>query len=136
MPNYRVIHNGPPKRRAIKMQQPQEGFTTKAKVTRVIDGDTVDVEITRKVRVRLKDCWAPEKKSRDIVEKQKGMASLAHLAAVIDDKEIVLFIPADDKGEIKDVFTFGRVVGHIFYNEEDMSEHMIESGHATRYKVK
>ena len=82
------------------MQQPQEGFTTKEKVTRVIDGDTVDVEITRKVRVRLKDCWAPEKKSRDIVEKQKGMASLAHLAAVIDDKEIVLFIPADDKGEI------------------------------------
>ena len=75
-------------------------------------------------------------KLRDIVEKQKGMASLAHLAAVIDDKEIVLFIPADDKGEIKDVFTFGRVVGHIFYNEEDMSEHMIESGHATRYKVK
>ena len=44
------------------MQQPQEGFTTKAKVTRVIDGDTVDVEITRKVRLRLKDCWAPEKK--------------------------------------------------------------------------
>ena len=64
------------------------------------------------------------------------MASLAHLAAVIDDKEIVLFIPADDKGEIKDVFTFGRVVGHIFYNGEDMSEHMIESGHATKHKVK
>ena len=118
------------------MEQPLEGFTTKAKVTRVIDGDTVDVEITRKVRVRLKDCWAPEKRSRDIVEKQKGMASLSHLATILDDKKIVLFIPADDKDEIKDIFTFGRVVGHIFLNGEDMSEHMIEAGYATKEKVK
>ena len=117
------------------MQQPAEGFTTKAKVTRIIDGDTVDVEITRQVRVRLKDCWAPEKRSRDIVEKQKGMASLSHLATILDDKKIVLFIPADDKDEIKDIFTFGRVIGHIFLDGEDVSEHMIAAGHATKEKV-
>ena len=116
------------------MEKPPEGFTTKAKVSRIIDGDTVDVEITRKVRVRLKDCWAPEKRSRDIVEKQKGMAAFSHLATKLHDEEIVLFIPADDRGEIKDIFTFGRVVGYIFLDEEDMSEHMIQSGHATKEK--
>ena len=127
--------NDSPKDRTKQMQQPPKGFTTKAKVTRIIAGDTVDVEISRKVRVRLKDCWAPEKRSRDIVEKQKGMAAFSHLATLLHEEDVVLFIPADEQGEIKDIFTFGRVVGHVFLNEEDMSEHMIESGHATKEKA-
>jgi len=118
------------------MHQPPIGFTTKAKVTRVIDGDTIDVEITRKIRVRLKDCWAPEKRSRDIVEKQKGIAAFSHLATVLNDKEVVLFVPADENGEIKDIFTFGRVIGHVFLNDEDVAEHMIQTGYATKEKVR
>ena len=73
MSSSRVIHNGPPPwlKKENKMQKPPEGFTTKATVVRVIDGDTVDVSITRRLRVRLQDCWAPETRTRDIVEKQK-----------------------------------------------------------------
>ena len=57
------------------MKKPPEGFTTKAKVVNVVDGDTVDVVIERRGRVRLQDCWCPENRTRDIVEKKKGIAA-------------------------------------------------------------
>lgn len=136
MSSSRVIHNGPPLwlKKENKMQKPPEGFTTKATVVRVIDGDTVDVSITRRLRVRLQDCWAPETRTRDIVEKQKGIAARSFLITRIDGKEVTLFIPSDNEGELKDVFTFGRVVGRIFMEGEDMSSLMIEAGHASKNK--
>ena len=116
------------------MHQPPKGLTTAATVVKIIDGDTIDVKIERTLRVRLQDCWCPEIRTRDIVEKQKGMAARSHATTLAYDKKVVLFIPADPEGDIKDVFTFGRVVGRIFIDEQDMSEMMIESGHATKTK--
>ena len=46
-------------------------------------------------------------------------------------KKITLFIPADEEGEIKDNFTFNRVLGRLFINGEDVSERMVEAGKAT-----
>ena len=116
------------------MNQPPEGFTTKANVSRVIDGDTVDVTITRKIRVRLKDCWAPETRTRDLEEKQRGMASKKYLEKLLRNKDVVLHIPADKEGDIKDIFSFGRVLGNIFIDEQDVSSAMVSVGHATRKK--
>ena len=105
-------------------------------VKKVIDGDTVDVTITRKIRVRLKDCWAPETRTRDSKEKQRGMASKKHLEKMLKkNKHVVLHIPGDKEGDIKDIFTFGRVVGYIFVDEQDVSSEMVSVGHATRKKT-
>ena len=136
MKNTRIIHNGPPKlkKKESTMKNPPEGFTTKAKVVNVVDGDTVDVVIERRVRVRLQDCWCPETRTRDIVEKQKGIAARSFLITRAMGRDVTLHIPADDKGELKDVFTFGRVVGRIFVDNFDVSEMMIEAGHATKEK--
>ena len=44
----RINHNGPNLRARKKvMQQPPKGITTDVKLVKVVDGDTVDVEITR-----------------------------------------------------------------------------------------
>ena len=119
------------------MNQPPEGFTTKANVSRVIDGDTVDVTITRKIRVRLKDCWAPETRTRDLKEKQRGVASKKYLEKLLrKNKDVVLHIPADKEGDIKDIFSFGRVLGNIFIDEQDVSSEMVSVGHATRKKYR
>lgn len=128
------------------MQEPPIGFTTKAKAVRVIDGDTLDVEITRRIRVRLKDCWCPETRTRDLEEKERGLKAKRHLKDLLSldtgffnwgskGNEVVLFIPADKEGDIKDVFTFGRVVGNIFVDGEDVSDRMVKDGHATREKI-
>ncbi len=42
------------------VELPELGWVSNAHVIRVIDGDTVELAVTRKVRVRLRNCWAPE----------------------------------------------------------------------------
>ncbi len=110
------------------MSQPPEGITTKCVVTRVIDGDTVDVEIRRKLRVRLQDCWAPE------LRNEGGPQSRDHLSRLVGMTPIVLHIPADDDGEIKDVFTFGRIVGELWKNGVCLNRQMVEDGFAVEEK--
>jgi endonuclease YncB( thermonuclease family) len=138
----RVIHNGPPswlkkERELLKMKQPPIGITTKGTVVNVVDGDTVDVEVTRTVRVRLRDCWCPETRTRNLEEKKKGLAAKDHLVGLLEDSnDVVLFIPADSDGDIKDVFTFNRVLGYIFIDSENASSRMVADGHATVRKEK
>ena len=55
------------------------------KVTRVVDGDTVDVDIDlgfgmiyKKQRVRLHGIDTPESRTRDLEEKKYGKAAKAH----------------------------------------------------------
>ena len=125
------------------MKEPPKGITTAVKVVRVIDGDTVDVEIKRTIRVRLLDCYAPETRTRDPEEKIKGYESKKHLHDMLTQvfyndfaarkkKQVTLYIPADEQGELKDNFTFSRVLGRLFVNGEDVSERMVEAGKATK----
>tara|TARA_R110002051_G_scaffold268831_1_gene328872 strand:- start:809 stop:1243 length:435 start_codon:yes stop_codon:yes gene_type:complete len=127
------------------MKEPPKGITTDVKVVRVIDGDTVDVAITRTVRVRLLDCWAPETRTKDPAEKAKGYESKKYLHDMLTQvfyndlaarkkKKVTLFIPADEQGEIKDNFTFSRVLGRLFVGGEDVSELMVKNGKATKAK--
>ena len=103
------------------MQEPPIGFTTKVNVVKVIDGDTLDVEITRRIRVRLKDCWCPETRTRDLKEKERGLKAKRHLKDILSldtgffswrskNHEVVLFIPADKEGDIKEIFSFINIV--------------------------
>ena len=127
------------------MKEPPKGITTDVKVVRVVDGDTVDVSITRTVRVRLLDCWAPETRTKDPEERAKGYESKNYLNNLLKQvfyndvaarkrKKVTLFIPADEQGELKENFSFSRVLGRLFVNGEDVSERMVESGKATKDK--
>jgi len=129
------------------MQEPPKGIVTDAKVINVVDGDTIDLKIEKIIRVRLRDCWCAETRTRDLEEKQKGLAAKDHMEDLLGkrvvyfgekrfDKNVVLFIPADEDGEIKDVFTFNRVLGHVFVDGEDVSDRMVKDGHATKEKIR
>lgn len=111
---------------------PQPGWVTRAKVVEVYDGDTVTVEIRKRIRVRLLNCWAPEIRTRDEAEKAKGIAARDHLKDLIDQKEVILSIPA--RRRIGDSFSFDRALGRIYLDGKDVSQLMVESGHATRDK--
>ena len=128
------------------MVQPSVGLTTKVLVPNIVDGATVDVQIVKNIRVRLKDCWCPETRTRDLEEKEKGLAAKDHMESLLAQqelyfgdvryKEVVLHIPADEEGDIKDILTMNRVLGYIFVNGEDVSARMVADGHATKEKKK
>mgnify|MGYP001176067646 CR=1 FL=1 len=111
---------------------PQPGWVTRAKVVEVYDGDTVTVEIRKRIRVRLLNCWAPEIRTTDEAEKAKGIAARDYLRKVLYQKDVILSVPAGE--EVGKSFSFDRALGLIYIDDRSASELMVESGHATRDK--
>jgi len=109
-------------------------FTYKAEVTRVVDGDTIDVEldlgfsILMRARVRLLGIDTPESRTRDLEEKKFGLASKEYLKHWIEEQEYVM-IESTEKGK------FGRVLGNVWNPDCTVcvNENIIEDHHAVRY---
>lgn len=114
---------------------PEPGWTTQARVERVIDGDTIEVTVTRSFTIRLLDCWAPETHTRDKREKQRGLAAKEHLETLLSRGEVVIHVPSQCDGDLSALFTFGRVLGRVFNRSGDVSMQMVAAGHATANKV-
>jgi len=104
------------------------------KVTRIVDGDTVDVDIDlgfgmvyKKQRVRMMGIDTPESRTRDLEEKFYGKQSKYHLEDLLKDKSIQL--QSHDKGK------FGRILGELFIGESAFSvnQQMIKDYHAVPY---
>ena len=112
----------------ISEQAPPKGWTTNADLVRVIDGDTIVVEVRRTLKVRLKDCWAPERSHAD------GPPSTANLKRLLGDGPVVLHVPVES-GEVEDIWTFGRVLGSVWradYPHRSVNELQVAEGFATK----
>lgn len=122
-----------------KVTPPRRGLVTEAVVTRVIDGDTVEVQpLLPATRLRLLDCWAPETRTTDPDEKARGIESRMHLRRLLMDGQRVL-IEVPGNADLDEVLTFGRVLGRIWIHNnagdlENVSELQVEAGHATETK--
>ena len=127
--------------------EPQPGWTTVGEVVAVPDGDTVYVEIRRRVRVRLLGCWAAESRrdpriksdiDRDAA-KLRGIAAKEHLTRIALGKRCVLMIPTQTDGDettsdVGDVFSLSRALGRVWVDGQDLSELQVERGYATATK--
>lgn len=123
------------------MSSPEPNWTTKAKVLRVIDGDTIEVKIERVIRVRMLDCWAPESrndsrlpKSERDEEKLRGTRSKENLRQLCEGKTVVIQIPSDL--EVAHLITMGRWLGRVWIDGESksLSEQQVDAGFATKEK--
>jgi len=111
-------------------------------ITKVVDGDTVDVDIDlgfstvlKKQRVRLMGIDTPESRTRDLVEKLFGKAAKAHLKKLLSEGDITLV--SHDKGK------FGRILGELFVSNGEttvladervsVNQQMIFDHHAVLY---
>tara|TARA_Y100000593_G_scaffold27028_2_gene53858 strand:+ start:4418 stop:4846 length:429 start_codon:yes stop_codon:yes gene_type:complete len=101
-------------------------------VTKVVDGDTVDVDIDlgfgmtyKKQRVRLMGIDTPESRTRDLVEKLFGKASKKHLKELLSGGDITLV--SHDKGK------FGRILGELYVEGKSINQQMIDEYHAVDY---
>ena len=109
-------------------------YTYKAKLDRVIDGDTIDAnidlgfDITIHKRIRLTGIDTPESRTRDLEEKARGLASKARLIELLGDGNFIL--------ESREVGIFGRVLGTIYTVAEEsinINDKLVEEGYAVEY---
>ena len=111
-------------------------YTYKARLDRVIDGDTIDAnielgfDITVHKRIRLAGIDSPESRTRDLEEKKRGLASKDKLIELLDKGSLVL--------ESKEVGKYGRVLGVLHVYPEDnlpinINDTLVKEGYAVEY---
>ena len=116
-------------------------YEYRCKVIKVIDGDTVDVDIDlgfdivlKDERVRIMGIDTPESRTRDKVEKKFGLASKARLKELIGGKSgPILKTQINKKGEDMRG-KFGRILGDfVTDNGRMVTDILVEEGHAVAY---
>ena len=107
------------------------------KVTNVVDGDTIDVEIdlgfsvSYAQRLRLAGIDTPESRTTDKAEKVLGLEAKEYLKSKVKEaKDIVVKTEKPDSSE-----KYGRILGWIYVDgsNKSINEQMIEDGHAWGY---
>ena len=111
------------------------------KINRVVDGDTIDVtldlgfSLTKKERVRIAGVDTPEKRTRNLEEKELGIDATNWLKDKIKDT-----LTGDDELTIRTelvggVGKYGRLLGWLYVGDDDYSlnEQMITEGYAWAY---
>jgi micrococcal nuclease len=114
-------------------------YEYRAKVVKVVDGDTVDVDIDlgfgvwlKDERVRIMGIDTPESRTRDKTEKVFGLAAKARLKELLG-KQTILKTQVDKSGEDMKG-KFGRILGDFIGTDGRLvTEVMIEEGHCVPY---
>ena len=109
-------------------------YEYRCKVVKIIDGDTVDVDIDlgfgvwlRKQRIRLYGIDTPETRTRDLKEKQVGLAAKKRLQELIDDSGGKFRIQSHGIGK------YGRCLGTLFIDDTNINVLLLEEGLAEKY---
>ena len=110
-------------------------YEYKVKIRRIVDGDTVDVDIDlgfdtilSKQRIRLYGIDTPESRTRDKEEKFYGKLSAKFLKEQCkNSSEIFLKTYLDKKGK------FGRILGELIVEGVNINKMMIEKYMAVEY---
>ena len=127
-------------------------YDYKCKLDRVVDGDTVDLNVNLgfdiwvKKRVRLYGIDAPESRTRDLEEKKLGIAATVALKELLDDAIRLHNGTIRLESKIYERDKFGRVLGilHLDTTREDensgttimtstvINRWMVQEGHANK----
>jgi micrococcal nuclease len=119
-------------------------YEYRCNVVKVIDGDTVDVDIDlgfgiwlRGERVRIMGIDTPESRTRDKVEKKFGLAAKARLKSLLGKKAVLKTQVSKSGEDMKG--KFGRILGdfEVYCPHTDswrtVTSVMIHEGHAVEY---
>ena len=103
-------------------------------ITRIIDGDTIDVDIDlgfdcwlHKQRIRLYGIDTPESRTRDLEEKKYGLAAKAFVEKFIPLGSTAL-LKTKEKGK------YGRYLGDFKVKNQWLCTELLKHRHAVRYE--
>jgi len=111
-------------------------FRYNAKVSRIIDGDTIDALIDLgfdtwvSKRIRFYGIDAPESRTRDLEEKKRGKAATAYLTKILEANDNTFVLQSHGVGK------FGRCLGELFVEtlgDVSVQQQMINEGHGVPY---
>lgn len=113
-------------------------YEYRCNVIKIVDGDTVDVDIDlgfgvwlHDERVRIMGIDTPESRTTDLVEKKFGLAAKERVKQLLG-KTAVLKTQVDKSGEdLKG--KFGRILGDFAIGDSTLSKILIDEGHAVEY---
>ena len=121
-------------------------YEYRATVRKIVDGDTVDVDIDlgfgvvlTDERVRIMGIDTPESRTRDKVEKQFGLAAKKRLKEMLDNKSGPILKTQINRDGEDMRGKFGRVLGDftVYHAPTDswrmVTDIMVEEGHAVAY---
>lgn len=106
----------------------------KAKVTRVVDGDTLDIVIdlgfraSMQLRVRLARIDTAEMNSKDPEQREKALRAASFLASQVEGKSVYIKTSKSD--------LYGRWLAEVYLDEscsESMSDRLLSEGLAKLY---
>ena len=115
------------------------------KITNVVDGDTIDVDIDlgfdvklTNQKVRLLGVDTPESRTSDKTEKVFGLASKDYAKKFIEsckDKHVIIRTHISDDVDSNGREKFGRLLGEIINpdTKKILNEELINNGYAVRY---
>jgi len=103
-----------------------------SQVSRIIDGDTIDViidvgfSIYRKERIRLNRLDTPEGNSKNEIERSLAIDAKDFVTSwLFSQKQLKIKTIKDDK--------YGRILGEIYGDSECLNDILLESGYAWEY---
>ena len=108
-------------------------FEYACKVLRVVDGDTIDVNIDlgfniwHRGRVRMAGIDTPESRTRNLEEKKLGLASKARLKELLKGQKVSIQC-TKEKGK------FGRILADVMVGDTNINKQLIDEGHAREYQ--
>lgn len=105
------------------MNKPELGWITEGKIVRVLDGDTVEVEITRTLKIRIDDLRCAES------DEYGGQEATEFTNALLHDKNVTIQIMTNNPLKLLDFNSFDRAVGRIWLDETLVRDIIIASGH-------
>ena len=114
-------------------------YEYKCKIVKIVDGDTVDVDLDlgfgvwlNNERVRIMGIDTPESRTSDKIEKLFGMAAKERLSSLLGS-EAILDTMINKNGENMKG-KFGRILGNFrTINGEHCADVLMKEGHAVAY---
>jgi len=109
-------------------------YEYRAKLVRVIDGDTVDLDVDLgfnqhivPMRFRLTGINTPEKNAKTAEERNAALAAAAVLKGMLADRELVVRTHRDSNDK------YGRYLCVVFYQGVSVNDELVKLGHAAPY---
>ena len=112
-------------------------YEYKASLVKIVDGDTIDVDldlgfevVLKKQRIRLQGINTPESRTRDLEQKKYGLAAKERLRELLEEAESIMVTTEIDK---KARGKYGRILGTVFGDMTNVNNKLVDEGHAVTY---